>query len=307
MRKIISVTTVTLLLLSSWAFAQRQAVNSVKYMVTFDAGSSVYTAWLVPNYSTPNFNNPDTEEKGATAQFSLKVPKGFEIGSFQNLKGDWDKNASKIGSESYFKEAGLNTGLEYYIIGKTPSETNYGTFEAGEPVALFTFKGSAMNPNDVQVLDNDDEFVDISYNKLSLNVASSFYSRSGQTPKADAMPLEQFKTKTSLKEVVEKLAEKNGITEAMLYEEADASKSVLLYPNPSDSIVNIKYFSMQDEGNAKIELYDQNGSVLQSKDELAKRGFNTTQLDIQNLNGGTYLLRTTVGNNTITKKVIKIN
>jgi hypothetical protein len=119
--------------------------------------------------------------------------------------------------------------------------------------------------------------------------------------------LEQFYSKIDLGTVVKEAAEKLGATESLLLEENDPSKNVLVYPNPSDSIVNLKYFSLQEGGNAQIELYDQNGSVLKSRDELAKRGFNTTQLDIQNLIGGTYLLRTVIGNNIITKKVIKIN
>ena len=70
---------------------------------------------------------------------------------------------SKIGSELYFKVAGLNTDFEYYILGKSPTETNYGSFEADQPVALFSFKATSVDPNAVQVLGNDDEFIDISY------------------------------------------------------------------------------------------------------------------------------------------------
>lgn len=294
-------------LLSTFVNAQQSSPNKVKYMITFDEVNSLYTAWVVPSYSTPNFNNPDTEEKGATAQFSVKVPEGFVINSFKNLTGDWEGHNSKIGGDPYFKEAGLDTGYEYYILGKAPTETNYGRFEAGEPVALFSFTGNTDNPKKVAVVENDDIFVDISYNKLSLNVAASFYSKSGQKPAVGTRPLEQFSAKINLETVLENAAEKLGATEALLLEEADASKSVLVYPNPSKSTVNVKYFSLEEDKDAKIELHDVNGSVLQSKDEVAKRGFNTTQLDIQNLNGGTYLLRTIIGNNIITKKVVKIN
>jgi hypothetical protein len=308
MKSLFKLTCVVLMsFLSTFANAQQSSPNKVKYMITFEGGKSLYTAWVVPSYSTPNFNNPDTEEKGATAQFSLKVPNGFVISSFKSLKGNWEGYNSKIGNEPYFKEAGLDTGYEYYILGKAPTETNYGHFESGEPIALFSFTGNTMRSGEVAVVENEDEFVDIAYNKLSLNVAASFYSKSGQKAQVDSRPLEQFYSKIDLGTVVKEAAEKLGATESLLLEENDPSKNVLVYPNPSDSIVNLKYFSLQEGGNAQIELYDQNGSVLKSKDELAKRGFNTTQLDIQNLIGGTYLLRTVIANNIITKKVIKIN
>lgn len=301
----------TITVLLSFCFldagAQQRAAHSVKYMVTFDKSKATYTAWVVPNYSTPNFNNPNTEEKGATAQFSLKVPKGFELTNFQNIKGDWEKGSSRIGSGPYFKEAGVDTNFEYYIIGKSPSETNYGNFQEGEPVALFTFKGQTPDPDKISVLENSDEFVDIAYNKLSLNVASSFYSRSGQAPKMEARPLEQFAKKADMQEVVKELAQKLGATESLLTEEADASKNVLVYPNPADTAINIKYFSLEEGAAAKIELFDQNGTALRTKDAVAKRGFNTEKFEVGGLSGGTYLLRTTVGTNVITKKVFKAN
>lgn len=298
---------VLLVCFSMVAYSQKNSPNQVRYMITYDESALLYTAWVVPNYSTPNFNNPDSEEKGATAQFSIKVPQGFVLNSFKSLKGDWDGYSSKIGSEPHFKEAGLNTGFEYYIIGKAPAETNYGTFEAGEPVALFSFTGSTQNPSKVAVVDNDDVFVDVAYNKLSLNVAASFYSRSGQTAKSDARPLEQFLEKTDIRTVVNEAAEKLGATESLLLEEADASKNVLVYPNPSDSIVNIKYFSLQDGVSAKIELVDQNGSVLQEKTEDVRRGFNSTKLDISDYSGSMYFAKITINDRVLTQKVIKSN
>ena len=65
MKKILSSIIISVILLGQ-ATAQKISEHSVKYMVSFDASKNLYTAWLVPNYSTPNHNNPDTEEKGAT-------------------------------------------------------------------------------------------------------------------------------------------------------------------------------------------------------------------------------------------------
>jgi hypothetical protein len=298
---------ITLLLVAQLVNAQQKAVNTVSYMITFDQAKATYTAWLVPSYNTPNFNNPEVEERGATAQFSIKVPKDFVMRGFKNLKGEWDGNATKIGSQPYFVDAGVNTNLDYYIIGKTPTETNYGIFTEGEPVALFSFQGSTSDPKSVDVLDSRDEFVSISTKKLALNVAPSFYSRSGQAPQADARPLEQFTNRTTLKEVLDGLAKKNGIPESFLVEENDPAKEVLLYPNPAVDIVNVKYFSNLVDAEARIDLLDISGSLLQSKNEVTKLGFNNSSVDISSKSAGTYMIRVMIGNDALIKKVVKTN
>jgi hypothetical protein len=295
-----------LLCFSSVAYAQQSSPNKVKYMITYEESAGLFTAWVVPSYSTPNFNNPDSEEKGATAQFSVKVPKGFVMKSFQSLKGDWNGYNSRIGSEPCFKEAELDTGYEYYILGKAPTETNYGSFESGDPVSLFSFSGSTSNPQKVAVVENDDIFVDIAYNKLSLNVAASFYSKSGQKAKLDAKPLEQFLEKTELATILKEVAAKLGATESLLLEE-DPSNELLVYPNPSVSVVNIRYFSLRDGVNAQVELVDQNGSVLQEQSASTHIGFNTTTLDISTYSGSMYFAKVTIGNKVISNKIIKTN
>jgi len=288
------------------SYAQQSSLNEVKYMITYDESEGLFIAWVVPSYSTPNFNNPDSEEKGATAQLSIKVPNGFVISSFKSIKGNWDGYATKIGSEAAFKEAGLTTGMEHYIIGKTPSETNYGVFKAGEPVALFSFIGKSENPNLIAIVDKDDEFVKTAYNELSLNVAPSFYSRSGQKANSTSKPLEQFTKKTVLAEVIKEAVEKLGATENLFPGEA-SSDELLVYPNPSDSIVHIKYFSLREGVGAKVEIVDQNGAVLQEKSESTRSGFNTATLDISSYLGSMYFAKVIIGNKVISNKIIKIN
>lgn len=73
------------------AQAQNKSSYTVKYMVSYDETARRYTAWVVPNYSTPNENNQTSEEKGATAQFSLKVPKGFVLSDVRDIHGAWEK------------------------------------------------------------------------------------------------------------------------------------------------------------------------------------------------------------------------
>ena len=69
---------ITLLLGSHLAFAQ-QSTNTVNYQVTYYAGTGRYTAWVVPNYNTPNSVNNTSTEKGGTAQFSIKYPRRFPL------------------------------------------------------------------------------------------------------------------------------------------------------------------------------------------------------------------------------------
>lgn len=78
MKNVITILLLSLMRISS-IFAQTESSLTIRYMVTYDDTKKVFTAWLVPEYETPNFNNPDTQEKGVTAQFSLKIPRGFSI------------------------------------------------------------------------------------------------------------------------------------------------------------------------------------------------------------------------------------
>jgi Secretion system C-terminal sorting domain len=285
---------------------QKLSQNTIRYMVSFDSANELYTAWVVPDYNTPNSNNPDTEEKGATAQFSLKVPKGFEIKSLKSIKGDWDKSPSKIGSEAFFKEANLETGFEYYIIGKAPTETNYGNFKSGEPVALFTFK--ANRSDKINVLESNDSFVTIVDKNLSLNVASSFYSRSGQAPKIDAMPLEQYKTQTTIDGVLKETAQKLNETSIL---STDKTKNdvaaVIAYPNPASEELNVKFFAKSEGLLAHIYLINTSGNELQYHKIKSKLGFNELNLKTNHLPDASYIIKTVLGEETFTLKIVKIS
>jgi Secretion system C-terminal sorting domain len=306
MKKILSSLIISWMLIGQ-ATAQKISDHSVKYMVSFDANKSLYTAWLVPNYSTPNHNNPDTEEKGATAQFSLKVPRGFELSHLQSLLAGWDSKPTKLGSEEAFMKAGADANYEYIIIGKSPVETNYGEFKEGEPVALFTFNGNiSSNQDKVGVLENEDSFVKIAQETFSLNVASSFYSRSGQAAKVTATPQEQFVQKTSLGDVLNEMMTKMKSENRLIQEEIRPEDKVLTYPNPASEVINVKYFANSEGENAHIYLMNLQGRVLQEQQIKSKLGFNTVQLNIDNLPDGGYTVNTEMNTQAITKKVIKV-
>lgn len=186
----------TILLIASGAIAQQLSSNTVKYKITYDSITTAYTAWVIPDYNLPNANNTGTVELGATAQFTVVVPKDFSIISLTDIHGTWDKP----GGTSFIKLGtglpnqpwvGLDPTFNYYVIGKVSGETNYGLFSMGVPVALFSFKGNGCYGT-LRPLTSNDPFIAIADNQMQLNVGCSFYSRSGQPSGGNQNPLEQF-------------------------------------------------------------------------------------------------------------------
>ena len=173
------------------AIAQDLSTNQVNYQLTYNSSTQVYTVWVVPQYNTPNSNNPEANELGATAQVSLKVPKDFVIQNITDIRGTWEKSPVKLGTQPAFSTSGLDPNYLYYVIGKTSTEVNYGPFSSGTPVSLFTFQGNACY-GAVGVLAKTDPFVAAAKTLASLNTACSFYSRSGQATSGNVIPLEQF-------------------------------------------------------------------------------------------------------------------
>lgn len=174
-----------------------QTTNTVKYKVTYDAASQTYTAWVVPDYSVPNTNNAGTSEIGATAQYTLVVPKTFVIQNITDVKGTWEKAPDKLGQGLVLNGITQNYGpsvpsdVAFYVIGKSPDETNYGALVKDQAVALFTFKSNGC-VGAVRVLPPNDNFITAASSTYSLNVANSFYSRSGQPAGGNVIPKEQF-------------------------------------------------------------------------------------------------------------------
>ncbi|GAB3713491.1 hypothetical protein GCM10027592_52770 [Spirosoma flavus] len=181
-------------LLGNYLALAQQSPNVVDYQVTYDVTTGRYTAWVVPNYATPNSYNPLNDELGGTAQFTIKVPASFSITNIQDVAGSWDKNPIRLGpgnpNQTYPNT--IDANYNYFVIGKAPNEVNYGRFTAGTPVALFTFAGNGCF-GEIIPLPTGDPFIAAADNALSLNVANSFYSRSGQPSGGNQSPLEQFR------------------------------------------------------------------------------------------------------------------
>ncbi|GAA4451075.1 hypothetical protein GCM10023189_12550 [Nibrella saemangeumensis] len=304
MKKSLLIVWIGLLGLVSLAQAQYKSQHTVRYMVTYEAKTGLFTAWVVPDYSTPNTFNPETEERGATAQFTLKVPKDFVLGGLKDIRGIWDKQARKFGQEAELLRAGADPGYAYYVIGKAPQETNYGEFKQGEPVALFTFKGQGGDPSRVQALEWEDTFVKLAGETFSLNVASSFYSRSGQAAKIEARPLEQFVQPTNLLNVMKELQER--LAQMGPFTGESQELEVVAYPNPTVDVVKVKFFSQVGDEPVKLEVVDLKGMVKRAKEIKTKAGVNTVEFDLSELPGSPYFIKKSEDNNVVTKKVVKI-
>lgn len=184
-------------LLACEGFAQQMSPNTVKYKITYDSTTTTYTAWVVPDYNVPNANNANVIELGATAQFTVVVPKDFVITSLTDIKGTWEKPSSPAflklgpGQAGQTWPSNLNPAFNYYVIGKVASETNYGSFQKDVPVALFSFQGNGCYGS-LKPLQANDPFIAAADAAISLNVGCSFYSRSGQPAGGNQNPLEQF-------------------------------------------------------------------------------------------------------------------
>ncbi|WP_019987195.1 Ig-like domain-containing protein [Rudanella lutea] len=198
MKRFVSVLIWSCLFLSAGVGYAQQSSNVVDYQVTYDRVTDRYTAFVVPRYSTPNANNMGANERGGTAQFTLKVPASFSLTEITDVRGVWDKAPLRLGPGNANQDwtgSGLDPAVNYYVIGKSASETNYGPFVDGTPVALFTFRGNgcfgAISP-----LEAGNPFIVQADNRFSLNVANSFYSVSGQPSGGNQNPLEQFRDVT---------------------------------------------------------------------------------------------------------------
>ncbi|WP_177225959.1 Ig-like domain-containing protein, partial [Arsenicibacter rosenii] len=192
-----------LVCLSTYNVWGQNTSNTVKFQVTYDVQTQMYTAWVVPDYSTPNNNNTGVNELVSTAQVTLKVPISFVISNITDASGtqSWEKNPVKLGKglslttssgSSFTQTYGNNVdpNFAYYVIGKAPNESNLGRFTANTPVALFTFKGNGcFGP--VSPIPNNDPFL-VDPNASVYAVGNNFFSASGQPVGGNQMAVEQF-------------------------------------------------------------------------------------------------------------------
>ncbi len=87
--------------------------------------------------------------------------------------------------------------------------------------------------------------------------------------------------------------------------EIDATKFAIYgtFPNPASSETWVK-FSTPNTGNASLKVYDITGKTVMNHIVPTVAGVNNVQLNISSLNAGIYLYSLTIGNETVTSKLI---
>jgi uncharacterized repeat protein (TIGR01451 family) len=211
-----SIFVVLLILIPEAYLSAQQSANTVSYKLTYDFTEEKYTVWVVPEYTVPNDNNFAPSELGATAQVTLAVPKDFIISDIASVKGSWEKSPLKLGPgqpNQDWSSSSLSSDTNFYVIGKSAEETNYGSFVLNTDVALFRFKGNSCFGS-VRIIGANESFISVVDNLFSLNVANSFYSRSGVSSGGSQASFEQFRDVSGIPAVctVEFIANPDNVT-----------------------------------------------------------------------------------------------
>jgi hypothetical protein len=76
---------------------------------------------------------------------------------------------------------------------------------------------------------------------------------------------------------------------------------VLVYPNPTDGMLEIELPELKPNQKAQMRIYSITGSLVKHIRSLQRR----QSVDLANLSAGIYLLYITVDENTVVKKIIK--
>lgn len=87
--------------------------------------------------------------------------------------------------------------------------------------------------------------------------------------------------------------------------EIDATKLAIYgtFPNPASSETWVK-FSTPTSGDASLKVYDLAGKTVMNAIVPTIAGVNNLQLNVSNLNAGVYLYSLTIGNETVTAKLV---
>ena len=94
----------------------------------------------------------------------------------------------------------------------------------------------------------------------------------------------------------------SNIAEAMIVDELQYAISI--YPNPTDNIVNLNYFS-DIQSKMFVKLYDMNGKLLYEQTVNMEIGKGSLQLDLSHLAMATYNLEVSINGKVETFKIVK--
>ncbi|MFN4086743.1 MAG: T9SS type A sorting domain-containing protein [Spirosomataceae bacterium] len=284
----------------------QQTPHPVKFMMTYSNSTRLFTVWVVPSYSTPNMFNAQGNEFGATAQVTVKVPRNFVIQEVASIRGSWERFPAKIATNSaLITGAGIQVDYDLYVIGKSATETNYGPFQANIPVPLLSFRGRSAGRNGVALLDKEDPVIQQFIDNLALNIGNSFYSRSGQMPSPTASPLEQFDGVLNQQQMLMSQMSSTAFQSQALLEMENDELVATIYPNPTDDMVQIDYFSEESAGPIRALLMNPRGGIVSQQVKSPGMGVHQFQFQVAGLEGGQYLIGVQTGDRMIMKRFVK--
>lgn len=159
---------------------------NASFKLTYDRATEEYTFWLVPNYSTPNPDNPDTQETWVGVSVTLMVPNQFTIESYTGLVSNW--GGSIVGGREPVKFGPDVLGQDRWPLDKIPAHASYyhhylipfstyDVFTSGVPIPSFRFKGNGCF-GDIKIIENDDPAVKVFNDDFHVNWENYFTSKS---------------------------------------------------------------------------------------------------------------------------------
>ncbi len=240
----------------------------VQFILDLDPDTRVYTVSMLPEVTwSPPYN------KTATAQITVKAPTDlFELAEFKSLTPDveWSMNARVNGPQ----EAPNTDYLSFTLVtgGLEPL-----TYEAGVPTKLFCFKNATDCTGQVSLINNDtDPF--LPPNSRSINVGNSIavHGARGEAYTGNVSD-KAFECDYGLESI--------NATPAV---PASIEDFVNIYPNPTQSVMNIDFSWDKSIGKKQILIYDSIGSLVQFSKEEITLGENNIRMDVSKLTNGIY-------------------
>jgi 1-phosphatidylinositol phosphodiesterase len=226
--------------------------------------------------------------------------------------------ARAIYKNNFWQNVGMNTGEGYVEIEKF-CEVYNNTMENVVRVYRCPGMGSRFSLNDLQWLgyDNDSmnsfsscgaltyrfwehaDFTGHNYDVAGDNwhycmSSDPWVQQTGFKMSAMQIPSPRYSPGGGL--YFKSSEESNNVSE--IQEQLENNTKV--YPNPANGIFNIDFASKLDA--SKIEIYNQKGSLILSKDIKDDIG---TTIDITNQPSGVYLIKIYTGNKIIVKKIVR--
>lgn len=203
----------------------------------------------------------------STAQITLKVPTGqFRLTNFQNLQPGivWERNTHVIAPV----EAPDYDYFSFVLVDFGTAGLDYIT---GQEVPLFSFQNGAGCPGMIAIFDNENDPFRTP-NSRQTNVGNHITTFGA---KGDA-----YVGWVGSGQV--------DCTTTDVEEPAVMVQGVQLYPNPATAYAEIVCLWPNETQKCRIGLYDVNGRLVLSEDQMLSRGNNQYKITLDDLADGVY-------------------